>query len=418
MGSELGLYGALLVLQLIALNFLCWIAFKLWPRLLLSENERLSIEYFERFDGDLWPYVPEWFDIKATDWPDLVKDIHNIQRIGGHVYEDFVGFTTPAYSGRLVNFHAAKFRHVRNQGPWPISPQFFNIFFFGGSTTQNVGPDWTSIPSYLQEELDGQPIDGRPIRVYNFGCGSYFSTQERILLQQLLLGNSVPDAVMFLDGVNDFYFYDGRSAIAGFFAHALDEHNRENREANLNRTTGRVKWLRLTQFAESLPLVRALRIVGETLAKRNAAPADVLYKPTVIDPDALQPAIDRYLENKSQIEAICRARGIATVFVWQPTPAYKYDLHYHVALSRHYGLGGHERSGVGYMLMAKRLETQPMTRNFIWLADIQEGEKRPLYLDNMHYVCDFRRTIARHIAQSVVTHGLLNRQSQHAEALQ
>ena len=95
------------------------------------------------------------------------------------------------------------FRHGRDQGPWPISPDFFNIFFFGGSTTLNVGPDWTFIPSYPQASLAA----GKKIKVYNLGRGSYFSTQERILFRQLLLANTLPDMAVFLDGVNDLYFF-------------------------------------------------------------------------------------------------------------------------------------------------------------------------------------------------------------------
>src|SRR5262249_17665342 len=97
------------------------------------------------------------------------------------------------------------------------------------------------------------------------------------------------------------------------------------------------------------------------------------------------------------------------VFVWQPTPAYKYDLRYHAALSRHYGLGGHERSGVGYRLMAQAVETRDLGSNFIWLADIQEGEARPLYLDNMHYTSEFSRIIADHIADALISGNLLRR---------
>ena len=99
--------------------------------------------------------------------------------------------------------------------------------------------------------------------------------------------------------------------------------------------------------------------------------------------------------------------GIAAVFVWQPTPAYKYDLTQHIALNRHYGLGGHERSGVGYRLMAERLARHPPGESFIWLADMQENERRPLYLDNMHYTSGFSRMIAGRVADALVQRRLL-----------
>jgi hypothetical protein len=96
------------------------------------------------------------------------------------------------------------------------------------------------------------------------------------------------------------------------------------------------------------------------------------------------------------------------VFVWQPTPAYKYDLAYHVALNAHYGLGGHERSGAGYAYIADRLHELPLGREFVWLADIQEAAREELYLDNMHYTAPFSQTIANRIAEAMIERKLVN----------
>jgi hypothetical protein len=396
-------------LSVILLNFVCWVVLKCWPLLLRSENERLSLDYSSRFEGDLKRYIPEWFDIKAEDWPEFVEERNASISRGGHVYDPFVEVRHPASAARFYNFHSARFRFVKDQGPWPISQDTFNIFFFGGSTTMNVGPDWTSIPSRLQEELNSRGAAGKAVRVYNFGCGSYFSTQERIRFQQLLLDGAVPDMAIFLDGVNDFYFFDGRPSIAGFFDHAIEAHNRDNEEERWSKLAARPKWRLLGGFLSSLPLFRATDAIGRYLARRNAHPEEVLYRPIPIDADALMSVIERYLGNKRQIEALANAYGIQTVFVWQPTPAYKYDLQYHVALSRHYGLGGHERSGAGYVCMKKVVESDPPGNSFIWLADIQEDELQPLYLDNMHYTCEFSRTIARHIADALISRQLIPR---------
>jgi hypothetical protein len=73
MRFDLTVYIAALLVILIALNFLLWGIFRRWPTLLLSENERLSIAYFLRFGGELKPYIPEWFDIKAEEWDDFAS---------------------------------------------------------------------------------------------------------------------------------------------------------------------------------------------------------------------------------------------------------------------------------------------------------------------------------------------------------
>src|SRR5258708_31109276 len=130
------LYALALILAFVLLNALCWAIFRRWPSLLLSENERLGLDYLSRFEGELKPYIPEWFDIKAEEWPDFCTEYRPLA-IRVNVYEPFVEFRHPPFQGRFLNSHPAGFRHVRNQGPWPPSPQFYNIFFFGGSTALN-----------------------------------------------------------------------------------------------------------------------------------------------------------------------------------------------------------------------------------------------------------------------------------------
>ncbi|MCC7048501.1 MAG: SGNH/GDSL hydrolase family protein [Alphaproteobacteria bacterium] len=395
------------VLILVGLNVACWLVFQAWPSLLLTENERLRYDYLARFEGELKPYIGEWFDLKPDEWPSFVAELQARIAAGGHVYEDFTVFKPVPSAGKFFNFLEAGHRAVRTdlQGPWPIDRSNFNIFMFGGSTTMGVGPDWTTIPSYLQQELAARGPGDRPVRVYNFGRGSYFLTQERILFQQLLLRGAVPDVAMFFDGVNDCFFFDGRTGAEGFLRQAFDDFNKKHLEATQNRVAARLKWRALAEFVGSLPLARAAQAIGEALARRNAPAAEVLYRPIPVEPGTIEPVIGRYLDNKRQIEGICREYGIRDFFVWQPTPAYKYDLACHVALSHHYGLGGHERSGVGYELMARRLSSEPPHDNFLWLADIQENEHKALYLDNMHYTSEFSHQIARHIAKALHERG-------------
>ncbi|MBI3515495.1 MAG: SGNH/GDSL hydrolase family protein [Proteobacteria bacterium] len=385
---------------LLAANAGLWLAFRQFPALVASENQRLQFEYLARFTGPLRPYIPDWFDIPAAGWDAYCAEYRKLET-GSHIYEPFVEFRHPGCSGKYVNFDPAGFRHGRDQGPWPPSPDFYNVFFFGGSTALNVGPDWTCISSYLQDNLNRRNFAAKPVRAYNFGRGSYLSTQERILFQQLLIDGHTPDMVVFLDGVNDFYLFDGRPVTWGIFTEALDVHNREQYEAILHRRSVRPKWQKLSQFLESLPLSRALYLIGDFARRRSATAETVLYKSAPMTPIAdelLYRAARRYLENKRQIEVIARDRGIAAVFVWQPTPAYKYDLKHHIAMHHHYGLGGHERSGLGYAVMAQILAREGMPKNLIWLADMQEKAEEALYLDSMHYTAAMSGRIADLIA--------------------
>jgi hypothetical protein len=62
-------------------------------------------------------------------------------------------------------------------------------------------PDWGTIPAYLQKHL--QAISREPICIVNFAENAYVSTQNMIELILLLEAGSIPDVVIFYDGVNE-----------------------------------------------------------------------------------------------------------------------------------------------------------------------------------------------------------------------
>ena len=119
------------------------------------------------------------------------------------MYEPFTQFKERPYRGNYVNIDNNGFRYTKNQGPWPPQSQNINIFLFGGSTTFGYGvSDNQTIASYLQQYLNEKL--GRNVRVYNFGRGFYYLSQERVLYEQLLTSGFVPDIAIFIDGLNDF----------------------------------------------------------------------------------------------------------------------------------------------------------------------------------------------------------------------
>ncbi len=243
-----------------------------------------------------------------------------------------------------------------------------------------VGPDWTTIPSYLQAKLRGDRIDGKSVRVYNFGRGAYFSTQERVLFQQLLLSKIRPDAAIFLDGLND--PIDGRPYTWQLLEQTF-------------ATPKRRPWIhavvdRLTQS----PMGRAAAIIRDRYSPET--PLLPTFKPEPSSRPELDGVIDRYIEHKRQVEAISCAYGIRPFFVWQPVPGYKYDLKYHIALDPTYGLGKFVRSGEIYAIAAER--RAEFGKSFLWLADIRTNLKEPLYMDAVRYNAKFSELIAARIA--------------------
>ena len=121
-------------------------------------------------------------------------------------YEPYTIFKPAPFVGKYYNIDVNGYRLIKNQCPWNNTDNnTYNIYIFGGSTTLGADVDDNStIPSYMQEYLRNGT--GKNICVYNFGRSHYFSTQERILFEKLLVEKNRPNAVVFIDGLNDFYY--------------------------------------------------------------------------------------------------------------------------------------------------------------------------------------------------------------------
>ena len=114
------------------------------------------------------------------------------------------------FNGRFVSVDEAGFRRGDVQGPWPVDDDAFNVFVFGGSTTFGYGvTDNLTIPAALQFYLR-ESLTTDQINVYNFGRAAYFSVVEAELFEVLLDDGVVPDLAIFIDGLNDFVFFDGQ----------------------------------------------------------------------------------------------------------------------------------------------------------------------------------------------------------------
>jgi hypothetical protein len=295
-------------------------------------------------------------------------------------FEPFTQFKESPYTGRYVNVTAAGFRGngAGATPPWPPDDKALNIFVFGGSTTFGYGlPDDQTIVARLGEALPGRPA------LYNFGRGNYFSSQERVLFEQLLLDGHTPDIAIFIDGLNEFLHLDGAPSGSERLERAYETPSIAGQAFDLVSRMRVVRTLRRWRLAVSAP---------------NRPRGDV-------GRDVLAAVATRYLENKAIVEAIAAKRGIRTVFVWQPVPSYKYDETYHLFKEANYGRFAPTKPG--YALMAERLVDAPPDDALLWLADSQEHRKEPLYVDQVHYTGRFAKTLAEAIAEFIVRTGRL-----------
>jgi len=316
-----------------------------------------------------------------------INDLLNETWSRPHIYEPYTQFKERPYKGAYVNVNENGFRITKEQGPWPLDPHNFNIFLFGGSTTFGYGvPDNQTVASYLQGFLS--EVLKRDARVYNFGRGHYYSTQERILLERLLVSGVIPDMAIFIDGLNDFY------------SHSDEPHYTDH----------------FKEFVENRTRADLLRLLKRSMVFRTAISIKRRMDKVMIEQDSYKDAfivtsvVERYLENKQLTEAITAIYGTQPIFVWQPAPTYKYDLNYH--LFGQGGFGRHGYSRYGYQYMARLKEERPIGKNFLWCADIQEHLQVPLYVDKVHYSAEMSAMLAHYITNSLLERGFLKVRAQ------
>jgi len=314
-----------------------------------------------------------------AEWKDLVRQT----KTRPFNFEPYVMFTEPPYQSRYINVSQQGFRLVPGQGPWPMDPKNYNVLAFGGSTMFGYGvADDQTIAAYMQTLM--QTAGGRRVCVYNFGRRAYFSTLERILLEQLLQNGAKPNLAIFLDGLNDFEAPD-----PSFLP--------QSRHESLTPPSSGARILELFQ---SLPAVKLAKSIMPTSADGQTAPGPdwSIADPTVIN---------QYVWNIKAIESIGKSTGIKTIFAFQPTPTYEYDLTYHELKIKDWSLYGDQLVIHGYPLMAKYVRNNDMGDDFLWLADIQQGVSKTLYVDKWHYSPDFSRTIAKDICQFIEKRNLM-----------
>ena len=312
-------------------------------------------------------------------YPDLSQK--QIDRLLGETwgrplqYDPFCQFKEIPFTGTYLNIDVNGFRKSIYQEPWPPSQDNVNIFVFGGSTTFGYGvADGETIPSYLVQLLQ-QTYPSKNAAIYNFGRADFYSSQERVLFEKILVARYVPDLAIFIDGLNDFSYSEDEPQFT--------QHLRQMMPIQIKPL--------LLKGLRRLPL-------GEILLTSQSQAISQASK----DQEAeIERILARYIDNKKIIDAISSEFGCQAIFVWQPIPYYKYDLQYHVFKDVKADLDW-GKLAKGYLLMAEHSQTDSLGDNFLWCADIQEKMHEPLYVDAVHYSAGFSRYLAEYIVNSMI----------------
>ncbi len=355
-----------LVLMLLALNVLL-AAFYQYKDEQLKETNPIAQKYGIETLAAVYPgYNQKQIDALLTETWTRKQE-----------FESFTGFKEASYRGRYLNVHAAGFRIGSEQGAWPLDTSMVNVVVFGGSTTFGYGvADGETIPSYLQAALQKSISK---VRCYNFGRGYYYSSQERALFEKLLLDGVKPDAVIFIDGLNEYFQPEPEF-----------EEETKNLFAQKPGTMAAYWW-------QNISLSRLVRSIRYRITGISPEAEEQVFSCKSQD---LQKIHNRYWLNRKMNEAIAQQANIPSYFVWQPISCFKYTF------KDDYFMTVEEAKicypACGYQQMKQEWSARLNIKNQLWLADMQQNRKENLYVDKVHYAAAFNAEIADSIANFLI----------------
>ncbi|MGO9057083.1 MAG: SGNH/GDSL hydrolase family protein [Candidatus Binataceae bacterium] len=204
------------------------------------------------------------------------------------------------------------------------------IFMMGGSTTWGTGVrDDHTLPSLLAHRFAHNP--GYDVEVTNLAQIGYVTTQELLLLYQLLRQGQRPDLVIFYDGIND-CFTAYQNGIAGL---TQSEFFRAEEFSVLGSSWGRKKLYRTAAQAALMSTGMAdLVKMLEGKDNPNLAPHEIkpilpyMAAPQDFEgPDGVERGVvDIYLFNVQFVRMLAERYKFRSLFYWQPTVFSKNSL--------------------------------------------------------------------------------------------
>lgn len=292
-------------------------------------------------------------------------------------YEPFVEFFTVPYRGRHVTVAEQGFRTTPD-GPQDLDVPGPRVFVFGGSTGFGLGvSDRETIAHQMEVLLRESGLDD--VSVFNFSVVGYYSSQERILFERLINQGHVPDAAVFIDGLNDFLFCD-----------IPDRTGMSDKIEKLFTGPSRVTFLQTLKRRSNI-----VKIINHVTGKRRIDPRPQGYCSNMID--NVIPIIRRLNSNRRMIAAVARAHGIVPVFVQQPVTSFGYDkTRYPVRID---GKPAIEISPIishGYEKIQEiKAGGRMFSDNVLWLEKEEIAENQ--YIDSVHYSPRYNRHLASRI---------------------
>ena len=354
----------------IAISILILTLLEIGARLIFSEIPRYNGGYTDEILGQI--YGKE----NIEDY----KIVHKEQSVRWQ-YHPFVEYKEAPRSGKYVSVSSENTRCNSNgNNQCEIANGKGVIWVFGGSTVFGYGvKNDETIPAHINKIFPDYTV-------VNMGHASYYSTSERILFNEKLSEGLAPEIAVFVDGLNDFYYFDIPN-ISGASKKIRRRFNRASSAISLD-----FKFLNKSYFwmyLDSKLKPQLKKIIND--------PED--NKPgSLVQPDSiLLKVINRLRFNFLARQNIGDINGVKVLNVLQPVPGYGIGHTTSKVPAHLLQLEGHVNSARGYQLIEK--EEFSLSIPYLDLSTLSIDA--PMYIDTVHYSPEFNKEIAKRISDMI-----------------
>jgi lysophospholipase L1-like esterase len=184
----------------------------------LSLHDVLAVDDHQKPDD---PVFATFYGVKPGDSPALAARLRQVVYSPAAQPAPFVGHVARPTKGEDLHINGVGFRDHR-QGYSEKPPGTVRVFISGGSTAWgSAAPSQRQTISYLLEEmLNARPSPaGTRYEVINAAFPAWSTTQEKILIQQLI-ADLKPDVVIMFSGNNDVHWSLQGEDVRWFFTYA------------------------------------------------------------------------------------------------------------------------------------------------------------------------------------------------------
>ena len=292
-------------------------------------------------------------------------------------YKPFVEFTETKRSDEFTSVSSSGNRCNQNKILECYAPNGGKkeIWVFGGSTTFGYGvKNDETIPSFIENKMKNN------FKVINFGVGHYYSTQERILFNNLLLELPPPYAVIFIDGLNDF----NRK-----YKHNESKYSEITRHKSTKTSEDDIK----EYFKERFYRLNIVRLIKESRSKDiETITKEKLNKQNVIQ------LVKTLINNQKMNESISKKYDIKLINVLQPVPIYE-DSYSTSNVPKDFlpsNQNSNDRLKFGYQTYNLNI-----TNKILNLSKLKI--EKPMFIDGVHYSPEFNEVIANLITKELIS---------------